>query len=68
MNNKAKFKIYISFFFLAVGFVIILIRAFYLQVVARDRLKKYSESQIVRELKVYPNRGNILDRAVTLLQ
>ena len=60
MNKKNK--IYISFFIISIGFITILIRAFYLQVINRENLKKYSESQIVRELKIYPNRGNILDR------
>ena len=62
MTSKTSSKIYISFTLLVIGFLTILVRAFYLQVIERDKLKKYSESQTVRELKVYPNRGHILDR------
>ena len=60
MNTKTK--IYISFFILSTGFLSVLIRAFYLQVIDSESLQKYSESQTVRELKIYPNRGNIFDR------
>jgi cell division protein FtsI (penicillin-binding protein 3) len=60
MNSKSK--IYITFFLISLGFITILIRALYIQVIGRENLKKYSDSQIVRELKIYPNRGDILDR------
>ena len=62
MLNDFKVKIYFSFLILSLGFLSVVGRAFFIQVVSKDKLKKYSESQIVRELKIYPNRGQILDR------
>jgi cell division protein FtsI (penicillin-binding protein 3) len=37
-------------------------KAFYIQVVNKERLISYAKSQFVREVKEYPQRGNILDR------
>lgn len=37
-------------------------KAFYIQVVNKQRLLNYAKSQFIREVKEYPNRGNILDR------
>lgn len=37
-------------------------KAFYIQVVNKARLLAYAKSQFVREVKEYPNRGNIVDR------
>lgn len=37
-------------------------KAFYIQVVNKTRLLAYAKSQFIREVKEYPNRGNILDR------
>jgi cell division protein FtsI (penicillin-binding protein 3) len=37
-------------------------KAFYIQVVNKERLLAYAKSQFIREVKEYPNRGNILDR------
>ena len=62
MSSNFKVKIYFSFLILSLGFISVVGRAFFIQVISKDKLKKYSESQIVRELKIYPNRGQILDR------
>ncbi len=45
-----------------VFFLIVAVKAFYLQVVNSDKLITYAESQFIRNVKLYPNRGNILDR------
>ena len=37
-------------------------KAFYIQVLNKQRLLNYAKSQFIREVKEYPNRGNILDR------
>ncbi len=37
-------------------------KAFYIQVVNKTKLIAYAKSQFIREVKEYPNRGNILDR------
>lgn len=43
-------------------FAVVVSKAFYIQVVNKDKLLAYSKSQFIREVKEYPNRGNILDR------
>ncbi len=43
-------------------FVFVFAKAFYIQVINSKKLLEYSKSQIFREVKVYPNRGNIYDR------
>src|SRR5690606_23167924 len=35
---------------------------FYSQSLNKEKLIKYAKSQFIREVKEYPNRGNILDR------
>lgn len=37
-------------------------KAFYIQVINKAKLLAYAKSQFVREVKEYPNRGNIVDR------
>jgi cell division protein FtsI (penicillin-binding protein 3) len=51
--------IFVVFIFL---YVTVIGKALYIQVLNRDKLLAYSESQIVRSTKVYPKRGYILDR------
>lgn len=59
MNQKTTKYVFV-FFTLCFG--VILLKAFRLQVVDKNiLLSKYSK-QIFRERKVYPNRGNIVDR------
>ena len=59
MNSKTTKYIFVFF---ALCFGVIILKAFRLQVIDKEiLLSKYSK-QIFRERKVYPNRGNILDR------
>ncbi|TDJ05911.1 MAG: PASTA domain-containing protein [Deltaproteobacteria bacterium] len=60
--HREKNKVVIVFFFFVACFLIILGKAFYLQVFNRTNLMKYSADQIFRERIIYPNRGNIYDR------
>lgn len=39
-----------------------LAKAFYIQVINKEKLLAYAKSQFIREVTEYPNRGNILDR------
>jgi cell division protein FtsI (penicillin-binding protein 3) len=57
-----KAKITGVFLFFIIVYVTILGKAMYVQVINRDKLIAYSESQIVRKTKIYPKRGYILDR------
>ena len=59
---KEKKQISLIFFSFFLFFLIVLIKAFYIQVVNKEKLLKYSKKQILREFKIYPNRGNIYDR------
>jgi len=43
-------------------FAVVVSKAFYIQVVNKAKLLAYAKSQFIREVKEYPNRGNILDR------
>lgn len=43
-------------------FAVVGSKAFYIQVVNKAKLIAYAKSQFIREVKEYPNRGNILDR------
>lgn len=43
-------------------FAVVVSKAFYIQVVNKSKLIAYAKSQFIREVKEYPNRGNILDR------
>lgn len=43
-------------------FAVVVSKAFYIQVVNKQKLIAYAKSQFIREVKEYPNRGNILDR------
>lgn len=58
MKNK------ILFIFLGMTFLYIAVaaKAFYVQVVNKNKLMAYSDSQILRKTKIYPKRGFILDR------
>lgn len=57
-----KAKITFTFFLLLVLYAAVAVKAFYVQVLNRDKLLTYSHSQVVREVKTYPRRGFILDR------
>lgn len=43
-------------------FAVVVSKAFYIQVLNKQKLLSYAKSQFIREVKEYPNRGNILDR------
>lgn len=57
-----KNKIFFSFLVFCFLFAIVVSKAFYIQVVNKQKLLTYAKSQFIREVKEYPNRGNILDR------
>ena len=57
-----KSRISFTFLFMALLFSAVVVKAFYVQVLNRDKLLAYSHSQIAREVKIYPRRGHILDR------
>ncbi|MEX0798177.1 MAG: penicillin-binding protein [Bacteriovoracaceae bacterium] len=57
-----KSKIIFTFVVFLVLFSAVVVKAFYVQVLNRDKLLAYSHSQIAREVKIYPRRGHILDR------
>lgn len=62
MEKKEKIRVIFLFSLLCVFFGLVISKAFYVQVLNRDKLLTYSNNQIVRSEKVYPNRGRILDR------
>lgn len=57
-----KNRIFISFLVFCFLFAVVLSKAFYIQVINKAKLLSYAKSQFIREVKEYPNRGNILDR------
>lgn len=57
-----KNKIAASFVVFVILFGTVIAKALYIQVVKRDKLIAYSESQMIRKTKIYPKRGYILDR------
>jgi cell division protein FtsI (penicillin-binding protein 3) len=57
-----KNRIFLSFLIFCFLFSVVLAKAFYIQVVNKNKLLAYAKSQFIREAKEYPNRGNILDR------
>ncbi len=57
-----KNRIFFSFVIFCLLFAVVVSKAFYIQVVNKTKLLAYAKSQFIREVKEYPNRGNILDR------
>jgi cell division protein FtsI/penicillin-binding protein 2 len=57
-SNKLK----ISFAGLLFLFVLIIGKAFYIQVLNKDKLIQYSNSQFLRKTTIHPRRGSIYDR------
>lgn len=57
-----KTKITVVFSIMMLMFVAVMAKAFYVQIINKDKLIAYSESQTVRKTKIYPKRGYILDR------
>lgn len=58
MSKKITFIFFIFVFF----FIAIICKAFYIQVVNRERLLAYSQSQVIKKEIIHPRRGNIYDR------
>lgn len=57
-----KSRIFVTFIIFCFLFAVVVSKAFYIQVVNKAKLLAYAKSQFFREVKEYPNRGNILDR------
>jgi cell division protein FtsI (penicillin-binding protein 3) len=57
-----KNRIFFCFLVFCFLFSVVVTKAFYIQVVNKAKLISYAKSQFIREVKEYPNRGNILDR------
>ncbi len=57
-----KNRIFFSFLVFCFLFAVVVSKAFYIQVVNKAKLLAYAKSQFIREVKEFPNRGNILDR------
>ncbi len=57
-----KNRIFFSFIVFSFLFAVVISKAFYIQVVNKSKLLAYAKSQFIREVKEYPNRGNIFDR------
>ena len=57
-----KNRIFFSFIVFCFLFTVVVSKAFYIQVINKTKLLNYAKSQFIREVKEYPNRGNILDR------
>lgn len=57
-----KNRIFFSFLIFCFLFAVVISKAFYIQVINKQKLLTYAKSQFIREVKEYPNRGNILDR------
>jgi cell division protein FtsI (penicillin-binding protein 3) len=57
-----KNRIFVTFIVFCLLFAVVVSKAFYIQVVNKAKLLAYAKSQFIREVKEYPNRGNILDR------
>jgi cell division protein FtsI (penicillin-binding protein 3) len=60
--NIVRNKVIFTFSTFFILYLLVLGRAFYIQVIARDKLISYSDNQFLRTEKIYPNRGQILDR------
>lgn len=62
-----KTRIQLFFVVFVFLFALVAAKAFYIQVVNKERLLTYARSQFLRETREYPNRGNIFDRHGTPL-
>ena len=57
-----RIKLLITFSFMSLLFLIVIAKAFHVQIISHDKLMKYSNKQFYKEIKTYPKRGNIYDR------
>ena len=62
MNFQEKNRIILTFAIFFCLFLLVASKAFYVQVINKEKLLAYSNSQTIRVAKEYPNRGNIYDR------
>ena len=62
MNFQEKNRIILVFAIFVLLFSLVASKAFYVQVINREKLIAYSNAQTLRVSKVYPNRGYIYDR------
>lgn len=62
-----KTRIQLVFLVFVFLFALVASKAFYIQIVNKEKLLAYARSQFLRETKDYPNRGNIVDRHGTPL-
>ncbi|MBF0311879.1 MAG: penicillin-binding protein 2 [Oligoflexia bacterium] len=59
---KDRDKIGFVFVVFIVLFLMVLSKAFYVQIVIKKKLMVYANNQLIREDVIYPKRGNIFDR------
>lgn len=57
-----KTRIQTTFFVFIVLFALVAAKAFFIQVVQKQKLLAYARSQFMRETREFPNRGSITDR------
>jgi cell division protein FtsI (penicillin-binding protein 3) len=62
MFEREKNRVRFTFFAFILFFLLVMAKLFYVQVINRDKLMAYTNSQLIRESVVYPQRGNIYDR------
>jgi cell division protein FtsI (penicillin-binding protein 3) len=62
LGEKLKNRVFVSLVIFCFLFLIVVVKAFYIQVVNKEKLLAYARSQFTRTIKEYPNRGNIVDR------
>ncbi len=57
-----KSRIYFSFTIFLILYALVVLKAFKVQILDSEKLVKTSNSQMLRKVKIYPNRGTIYDR------
>ncbi|GAB4405749.1 MAG: penicillin-binding protein [Bacteriovoracaceae bacterium] len=62
MNQINKKRLIFVLIVFALGYFLVIVKAFKIQVIDRTTLLERLNNQIFREVKVFPRRGNILDR------
>lgn len=62
MQKNQRIKIIFTFIIFLLLFCLVIFKAFYIQILNRDKLISYSNDQFLRKTTIYPNRGSIYDR------
>jgi cell division protein FtsI (penicillin-binding protein 3) len=57
-----KNKIIVTFIVFIIFFGFIVSKAFYIQVINKEKLMAYAKSQFIRQVEIFPHRGSIYDR------